>query len=41
MARGARFEVNVDNKAMTKISEGIKTPSRYAFDLAQVRFNLF
>ena len=35
MAPGARFEINVDNKAMSKIRDCIKDPSMYAFDLAQ------
>ncbi|XP_065065531.1 regulator of G-protein signaling 9-like [Rhopilema esculentum] len=41
MAPGAKFEINVDNKAMSLIREGIKNPSVYAFDLAQKQiFNL-
>ena len=39
MAPGAKFEINVDNKAMSLIREGIKNPSVYAFDLAQVRID--
>ena len=36
VAPGARFEINVDNAAMTDIRSAIKNPSMYAFDLAQV-----
>ncbi len=36
MAPGAKFEINVDNKAMQEIRDGIRNPSRYAFDTAQV-----
>ena len=37
MAPGARFEINVDNKAISKIRDDIKHPSVYAFEPAQVR----
>ena len=37
MAPGARFEINVDSEAMSSIQEGLRDPSAYVFDLAQVR----
>eukprot|EP00794_Sanderia_malayensis_P009324 gene9324-10308_t len=41
VAPGAKNEINVDNKAMQEIRDGIQTPFRYAFDLAQSQiFNL-